>query len=325
MTIEEFSEELTGMLEDKLGDDYRVCYAENVKNNGIILHGVTIRRNNEMVSPTIYTEPFYIRYNRGMSIEEISENVLSIYHDNNAPFNFDFDYFTDFNKIKDRICFKLCNTEKNSELLRDIPSVPFKDLSIVFYIFISNDAIGNGQVLIKNDLFAKWNIKYSELMDYALTNTPKLLGRKFCNIINLLEDMAKRKGLNSDIEALPDFEMLKGENPSLYVLSNQESFNGASCILYEGEMEKLSNEIGDSYFIIPSSIHELIIVPENMEIEGSDFNGKCNTLLDMIHNVNLTEVPESDFLSDNLYYYDKTDKNLSVIDSALFTAADLKS
>lgn len=321
MTIDEFSNKVTAALERKLGEKYRICCAENVKNNGIVLHGLSIRQKEEMVSPTIYMEPFYRKYEDGESFEDICEVILTLYHDSRTNLNFDGDYFTDFNKIKDRICFKLCNTEKNLKLLKEIPSVPFKDLSIIFYIFINDSSIGNGQVLIKNDLFLNWNINDSELMDYAQANTPRLLGIRFSNILNVLEEMAKKNCPDAENICMNDFDALKGSGPALYVLSNKESFNGASSILYTGELEKVSEEIDDNYFIIPSSVHELIIVPESMEIEGKDnFNNKCTTLLDMIHNVNMSEVPESDFLSDNLYYYDRAEKTVSLIDAKQCTA-----
>ena len=58
----------------------------------------------------------------------------------------------DFENVKDRVCFKLINKDRNAELLSDMPYIEFLDLAVIFYVLVSEDEMGTGPITIHNSL-----------------------------------------------------------------------------------------------------------------------------------------------------------------------------
>ncbi|MCQ2493521.1 MAG: DUF5688 family protein [Lachnospiraceae bacterium] len=312
MKISDFAIKVKIELQSVLGDEYLVDISENCKMNGVKKWAVTIHKDSN-IAPTIYLEAFYKRFIDGEDFETVINSIIMMYRESAPSEDIDMSDFMQFELIKDKICFKLCNTEKNMDILEKIPSVPFYDLSVVFYVLVTNELFGSGQVLIRNEHMQLWNTSVSELMSCARNNTPKLLNIKLSNIIDVMKNILSR---NDSIEAedIPDLSMIDRDDCFMWVLSNDDGFNGAASILYPNVMDDIYEVIGKNFFVIPSSVHELIVVPDKEGIEGDDtWNHRCSQLRDMIHQVNEEEVPESDILSDNLYYYNADDKVFKLV------------
>lgn len=94
-----------------------------------------------------------------------------------------------------------------------------------------------------------------------------------------------------------DFNM-----PQLYVVTNSTSMNGFSTIFYPKFLDTLASEVG-RFFILPSSLHEALIVPETL---GTD----VESLYQMVCEINKTQVAPADRLTDNVYWYDADKKQL---------------
>lgn len=308
MNISEFAIKTKNELQMILGDEYSVDVVENCKMNGVKRWSVTIHKDIN-IAPTIYLDCFFDNYCAGVSFENIIDSIILLYKDSAPSGNLDMSDFMDYSSIRDKVCFKLCNTEKNMEILEKIPSVPFHDLSIVFYVLVTNELFGSGQILIRNEHLKLWKTDVTELMSCACVNTPRLLNIKLSNIIDVMKNILERNNINDRIGECPDIDRVSREDCFMWVLSNEEGFNGAASILYPDVFENVYEIVGNSFFVIPSSIHELIVVPDNEGSEGDDgWNSRCRNLLEMIHQVNETEVPEADILSDNLYYYNAEEK-----------------
>lgn len=312
MNIGDFAIKVKIEVQNILGDDYSVVIAENNKMNGVKRWSVTIHKTSN-IAPTIYLEPFYNNFMSGECFEDVVSAIIILYRESAPADNIDMSDFMNFDSVKDKICFKLCNTDKNKELLEQIPSVPFYDLSIVFYVLVSNEIFGSGQILVRNEHMSLWNTTVSELMSCARKNTPKLLNIRLSNIIDVMKNIMQR---NQGVELgdMSGLDSIDRNECFMWVLSNEEGYNGAASILYPEAFDDIYEVVGRNFFVIPSSIHELIVVPDGNGLEGdSEWNSRCEQLKDMIHQVNSTEVPEADILSDNLYYYNADDKVFKVV------------
>ncbi len=84
----------------------------------------------------------------------------------------------------------------------------------------------------------------------------------------------------------------------MYVLTNSRGINGASCILYREVIHEFAHDLNSNLYIIPSSIHEVAIVKDDGYISKEE-------LIDMVIGVNELEVDQEDYLSNNVYYYDR--------------------
>ena len=91
----------------------------------------------------------------------------------------------------------------------------------------------------------------------------------------------------------------------MYIVTNVRMVNGASSILYEGFLRRFAKDHPGNFYIIPSSIHEVVLVPEDM-VEEPDH------LASVISQANEAVVQPEEVLSDSLYYYDADQDSISL-------------
>ena len=193
-----------------------------------------------------------------------------------------------FNEVKDKIVYVLM--QKDEGFAETLPHVNYLDMVIVFYQSVGD----NGYLPINYAYMKMLGVNEQDLLSVASENTSKLLGYKIRGIMSVIEEcMGFDYATDLGIE---------DEDVPLYVVSNKISYNGAAVLLYPGFMKAISKKLNCSFYIIPCSMHEIIIVKSMNDRQIED-------LKDMIVHVNRTSLDPEDKLSDSLYYYDrKTDK-----------------
>lgn len=89
----------------------------------------------------------------------------------------------------------------------------------------------------------------------------------------------------------------------MYVLSNKSRVDGAACMLYPNLIQDFAEAIQSSFYIIPSSIHELLLLPTRHLEESQEIKS-------MIREINDTQVSAEEILSYSLYLYDKEERRI---------------
>lgn len=280
---------------------YEVELHKVMKNNGIVLDGLTIRRKGESISPNIYLNSYFESYQMGKPLSIIMEDIIYRYRKAREENDFKIVDITDFSAVKDRIVLRLVNYEKNKEQLKNCPFKRYLDLAVTFRYIASKDQIGIASSLISNTEFEGWNIELDELYQLALFNTMREFPWQMDSLAKVIADCLKDKAL--DIlpkEMLADVEEFKDKENrvSMYVLTNDTGINGATCILYDNVIKHFAKVQDSNIFILPSSIHEVMLVPESPETEA-DF------LTNLVVDANNSAVGLIDLLSDHIYYYDR--------------------
>ena len=121
---------------------------------------------------------------------------------------------------------------------------------------------------------------------------------------NVLHEMMTEEEYLNGVPQEESRDFLAG-NP-LRVLSNVQRVQGASCMLYPGLLKQLAGKEENSFYILPSSIHEVILLTDRrMETPEQ--------LKEMIAEVNRTQVAPEEVLSDSLYYYDSRKENIRLV------------
>lgn len=275
-----------------LGDGMQLHVHTTLKNNGHERIGLTISDNNVNIFPTIYLEEFYQQYQKGYSLDEITESIVRVYHDVKFEHTWQVNIIKEFSVIKSKIVYKLIHAKKNEILLQDIPYVPYMDLAIVFYVLFDVDDAGIATIPINNELVSFWKTTPQELYLLAKENTIKLLPASFKPMRIVIEELLGNECKN-----------IVFKEDIMFVLTNQLRNFGAACLLYDGILQQIAIELGENYYILPSSIHEMIIVPESKSPDREQ-------LIDMITEINETQVEPEEILSDNVYYYDHSRKQI---------------
>jgi len=307
MDYNQFLEEVRAAVQERLGSDYEIRIQKITKNNGIVLDGLIIGKASKSIAPTIYLNSYYMHFAHGMSLEEILQDIISAYKENNDVVLGEMTELLDFNNLRDKVAFKLIQREKNQELLKDVPYIEFLDLAVVFYIILDEHKGGQMTALIHNSHMELWGVEEDELYRLAMKNTPILLPPEIKTMKEIMCDILKENLEELEMEEMADDLLdFDSQKPSLYVLSNRKQINGAGCILYEGCLKEFADFQNSDIVILPSSTHEVILVPDNGKLDYGE-------LQKMVGEINENEVPKEDVLSDRIYKYSWHDGSISLI------------
>lgn len=291
MKLDKFLKTVQDRVQDVAGADACVQVQEVRKNNNVVLHGMSILRKGQNVSPTIYLDSFYEMMEEGTDMEHIVKKILEVYVRGLPRGNVDMDFFKDFDSVRDRIVYRLVNREKNRELLQEIPHVDFLDLAVCFCYSYENPEIGEGMILIHNTHLEMWQTSHRELMRLAERNKPRLMPAWLCSMDSALNGIL-------DEEALAQLRQMQRETGKyMYVLSNDRRCQGAAAILYPGMLARAAQQMGGSFYILPSSIHEVILLRDETQSGGRQLH-------EMIEDINRNQLREEEVLSDYAYLYD---------------------
>ena len=271
------------------------------KNNGKDLHAINIRIPSSNITPNIYLEPFYENYSEhGMELEVCLERIVELeleHMDPSQEFKEVANKIMDIDFVKERVIMTVVNAEKNAEMLQGIPHKLTEDLAIIYKIYLGGDADGIGTVTVKNEYLEKWGISVTELHEWALENSKTLMPVKVQDMGSLL-----RESMGDLMDGMP----MVSEEEMMYVVSNEKKVNGAASIIYSDALEKLAEKLGTDLYVLPSSIHEIIVI--------SAEHGTPEELAAMVREVNATQVAIEEQLSDHVYKYDAHEKTLSLAD-----------
>lgn len=306
MKFNEFSESVREKLQSKcvMGETVKICTV--LKNNSKKLTGVIIKKNDTDLCPTIYLEDYFEEYCDGSSMESIVDEILRLSGQTHDIPYFSLEKFDNWDYMKDHIMYKLINTERNTEFLTQVPNREFLDLSVVYFFRIDNSAGAYATTVIHNEHMKMWDATEDDLYECAIRNTERMMPGKIKCMNDVIYDILRNdlsededfKGISEDIK--------NGRCIDMYVATNSDNMYGAGVMLDEELLKNFAGLHGN-FYILPSSIHEVILVPDDSGCEPDE-------LINMVRNVNETEVDAVDVLSDDIYYYDiNSGKHLRLI------------
>lgn len=280
------------------GEGGNITINHVIKNNGCEMDGLVIMEKGKDIAPTIYLDSFYELYTNGENIKNIIRQIEVIYEQNKNNVTFDVNILKHFDTIKDKIVYKVVNYRSNEKLLEQVPHKRILDLAVVFYCLLDNEYGRSATSLIYNNNLKNWNVTIDDVYKAALKNTPDLLHSKISSMAALFE----KCGVNVDGEEVD----LKDYVPSdMYVLTNESKLNGAACILYENVLYDFAQKLGADLYILPSSVHEVILLPKLSMFEKDE-------LVNMVKEVNTEGVAADEVLSDHVYEYNRTERLITM-------------
>lgn len=298
-TYKEFKHVLAGEVRKIIDEGADIEIHNIVKNNSLELEGMIIVEEGKNISPNFYLQFYYEDYLKGADIAGIARDMTEKY---NRMQDNGFDGFDmDIGSCMDKIVCRLVSYEKNSKLLEEIPYIPFLDMAIIFYCLVMEDENGIGSVRISNSIMEKWGMTVKTLYTVAIHNTERLLPKVFCPLKLMLKSVLedREQGMADIFEGLEGCNYHEG---APFILTNIKGVNGACAILYPDCLKDIGRMAESSLYIIPSSIHELLIIPDDGQVSPDG-------LKKMVKEVNISCVAAEEVLSDMVYYY-SLEKNI---------------
>lgn len=296
-------ERFCGLLEaeirKRLGDDRKIDFGKSNKNNGIKLLYVMIGKeeysNN---APMIYLEPYMEMYFSGTGISDVAGMLVRDYLQYSRTKNIDTSIFSDWESAKSSIFLKLINYEKNQELLTDVPHVRFLNLAYIFYfVWQGQEFTESAITVIHNRHMEAWSQTASSLYETAMKNTYKEGNTSVASLSDLIQDIAGENLIENSEE--------EDEQVPMTIVSNAKRIFGASMMGNIRLLKALADSKGKDLYILPSSTHEIIVLPAEIENPVGEFKA-------IVQAVNQEQVLPEEFLSDEVYYFNREKQEVTI-------------
>ena len=309
MDYDEFKERVMNEFIDYLPERYSDCVLElhQVPKLNEVLTGIAIKPREPckaFIAPTFYMERLYAQYEESGSFEQTMSDQ-AVYLEESIKFIPKNILSLDFSKVKEKIVFQIVNTADNVEMLVKCPHRNFEDLSVVYRAITGISNSGVSGFLITNDIAEVEGLSEEELYNYAFENTKRLFPFKSERIEVIMRRLMRRWGADEDEikEAFPGYTKTPLKE-RVYVVTNKHDFFGANALLYRDVIADVAKKIGTDCYILPSSVHDLIVL-------STDTYYKQNKLANIVKTTNNESVRPSERLSDSVYMYSISDGRIT--------------
>ena len=300
MNYDEFKNHVEENIKGFLDESYENASVQIntvIKNNGRELDALQIRKERETITPSIYLNDIFKNYEKNGDLDKVMQQIADTrVAADRTQLPISIDDITNFDSIKGKIDCRLLNMEKNEEYLKDRPFTQVEDLAVVYSIDLGgNETDGKMSTVITDNLMGQWGISTEELHSVAMENLEnsdsKFMSMRDTIVALMFPDMDP-----SD----PQIDMMlppMDPDKAMYVLTSDDKMYGAKLLLDTEKMDDIAEKLGGDFIVLPSSVHESIILPNAEGISREELEG-------IVQSVNSTVLEPQDFLSDNVYCYD---------------------
>ena len=295
MDFEKFKESL---IEDVQQGLYKKGIEANVSTNEVSklnesYEALTVTPEGSNVGVNVNMENFFEAYENGVDYDAVVDRAIHVIENglDQQP-AIDVSSLTDYSQMKDKLIMEVVSKEANEEMLENIPYVEMEDMAVVYRFVLDSSEEGRATILATNQLIETMGVTPEQLHKDAMENAPELKPAIIMGMSEMLADMG-----------MP-MEMMGMEAPTqefMYVATVEDKINGAGVLAYQNFMDQAVERIGGDFFILPSSRHEILLVPDNGEAD-------LQQLKDMVREVNATQVAPEEKLTDSVYHYDSKEK-----------------
>ena len=299
MDYENFKERFVEDLKDKLyeqGSEVNIS-VQTVKKLNESYEAVTITPDGSNIGVNIPIDKFYEALDAGKTYDEVVDKAVEVIKSglSQRP-DLDVNTLSDYSVMKEKLAMEVVSAETNKEMLETVPHQNIEDMAVVYRFVLTSDDDGRASILVTNQLIQSMGVTPEQLHADALENAPII---KPAEIKGMSEVMAEMMGVEQ--AEMMGLYPVAPEDEKIYVATVPDKVHGAGVLAYQNFMDQAAERAGGDFFILPSSIHEVLIVPDNGQMQLKDLEA-------MVRDVNATQVAPADKLTDNVYHYDSKEK-----------------
>ena len=300
----EFKQQVVEQIKEHLPIEFAdadVGIRQVTKNNDTIQDSLYVNNGNEKISPVINLNEAFAAYEKSGDFEAELNTIANIRMNADPKLDMDINSILTFDNVKDRIDCRLINAENNSEYLKDKPFKQIEDLALVYTVELGKNSDGLMSTVVTDNLMSSWGISSEDLDKAAMENLENADTSRFSSMRDMLKNMMFPD--MPDDDPMIDAMLPPMEGPQMYVLTSDDKLYGAKYLADTGKLDEISGKLGCDLVVIPSSVHECIILPNDGSMDRA-------VIESMIHDVNSTQVPPKDILSEHAYCYDAQEHEL---------------
>lgn len=298
MNRKDFFEYVRDNVKDYLPEKYadaNIHLQEVAKKNGITLTAVVIPAKDSNITPNVYLDSFYQEYRNGKNPDACVGDVADCWIEKmDTDLDVDVNNMMDYENIKGKLQVRICDPDKNREWLKDKAVTMHGDFAAYYTVNLSENKDGIVSVSVTKAFLDAWKTDIQTLHQDAMA-ADKNRGPVLYSMEEMIDSMTYGRELPENL-----FEWEKDVDSfalPMFYMSNEGMMNGASLILHEDIRKQMGEFMKGDYYILPSSIHEILILPDNGILSVSEMNA-------MVKEVNGIRVPLEEQLSDKVQFCD---------------------
>lgn len=290
MEYNEFKNRLLMLVQKKLEGEAEAFFLTREKNNQTEKEGICIQKTDGTQQTVIYLQELYDSYAGAADFERMAEKLITIFRrSEDMP---EADILQDWESVKDAVQIRLVKKEWNRENLKSLVYREYLDFAVVLAVELYAEGGWSGSTPVKKESLELWGISGDEAYQKAVEN----LKREDYYIVSMDKLLP---------EGYPKVQPGEWE---MYVLGRENKGFGAGLILREDILHRFAEEQGCSLYILPSSRHELILLKQEKTIDS----GRLKEVVKLVNAEPGVLMPE-DLLSDNVYYYDRETREITIV------------
>lgn len=305
MDFESFVNEVKDNIKDYLPERFALANIEVRENQKLneTYTGLYVQEPGQVITPTLNLDQMYEAYENGTSMDELlGQSAELILRD---PIEIDIRKLLDYDQAKENLFIRVSSVEANQDKLAMAPHKTYEDLAVTYHIAADIGGEGIASTMVTNQMLDTFGITAEQLHQDALANSENLFPARVESMGAVIRrmmgaDMIASGMSQEDVDMMMDSMGIDDSNP-MTVVSNDQSINGAAVLFYPGQMDKIAEQMQGDYFVLPSSTHEMLVIPDT-----GDFHHK--ELKAMVTEINATQVEPKDRLTDEVYHYDSKDR-----------------
>ncbi len=290
MIYEEFKGNFKDDIKEALADKgFDVTIKENrTEKLNESFDSISVTPEGSRIGVNLNMESAYKAYENGTPYEDVVTKAAEAVASNleNVP-EFDIESLTDYSVMKEKLSMEVVSAERNAEMLESVPHKQMEDMAVVYRLVLDKNNAGNGTILVTNDLMEQFGVTPEQLHEDAVKNAPEIRPSEIKGMSEVLGEM-----MGNDMAPIID-----PADEQMFVATVPDKVHGAGVIAYPDFMENAAVKLEGDFYVIPSSVHEVILVKDNGQMTADQLEA-------MVKDVNATQVAPEDRLTDHVYHYD---------------------
>lgn len=282
MNYDEFKRFVIENVSQFLSDENQIEEIEEkqIYKNHVTLDALIVKFANINISPTVYMNNFFEDNISKSEAIEVTKRIAEVIKQNMPKQSLETGWLFDFDLVKNLIIPKVVGIKNNEQMLERLIYSQKADLAVTYSVYLNEFSNKNelSSIPISRNLAEKWGVSADVLEHAAKNNIQKLYSP-------CISDMA---------DIFPHVMNMSGE---MYVISNRYRVNGAAVFLDDRFMESVREQLQGDFYILPSSIHEMICISATNDMQ-------IDELQSIVTDINACELIPEYRLSDHVYKYD---------------------
>lgn len=289
---EQFTEDVKQALQDRNLDVKTDIHQINKPNESY--DSMTITPEGSHIGVNLNMSRFYETCENGASYSEAVENATDMVEKGikESP-AVDVESLTSYDFMKDKLAMEVVSLETNAEMLVNVPHQNIEDMAVIYRCVLESGEEGMASVVVSNAMLDTFGVSKEQLHADAMANAPEIKPAVIKGMNEVMQEMMGDEFASLGLDMNPADEMM-------FVATVPDKIHGAGVIAYQDFMDQAAEKLGGNFFVLPSSIHEILLVKDEGQTNFHDLEA-------MVQEVNATQVSPEERLTDSVYHYDAKD------------------